>query len=193
MPRQQFSLEQICFVVQHLLLDARTGFRAASRVIESIVQFFHVDWEVPEQTTGRTWLLRIALYQLNRPKEVADDWVWIVDHTVQIGQEKCLVVLGMRLRELPEPGTPLRLEDLRPLSCFPVTHSDQQIVQEQLEATGRKTGLPRAILSDHGGDLQAGVNRFCEAHPETCSLYDIAHKAANLLKARLEKEVLQEL
>ena len=43
-PRQQFSLEQICFVVQHLLLDARTGFRAASRVIESIVQFFHVDW-----------------------------------------------------------------------------------------------------------------------------------------------------
>ena len=188
MPRQQFSLEQICFVVQYLLLDARTGFRAASRVIESITQFFHIDWEVPEQTTGRTWLLRIALYQLNRPQEVADDWVWIVDHTVQIGQEKCLVVLGMRLSELPRPGVPLRLEDLRLLGCFPVTHSDQQVVREQLEATVCKTGLPRAILSDHGGDLRAGVNLFCEAHPETCPLYDIAHKAASLLKARLEKD-----
>lgn len=188
MPRQQFSLEQICFVVQHLLLNARTGFRATSRVIESIVQFFHVDWEVPEHTTGRTWLLRIALYQLNRAKEVADDWVWIVDHTVQIGQEKCLVVLGVRLSELPEPGTPLCLKDLQPLKFFPVTHSDKQIVQQQLEATVLETGLPRAILGDHGGDLQAGVNRFCEAHPETCSLYDIAHKAANLLKAQLEND-----
>jgi len=187
-PRQQFSLEQISFVIEHLLLNARTGFRAASRVVDSIVQFFRLNWEVPEQTTARTWLLRIALYQLNRAKEVAHDWVWIVDHTVQIGQEKCLVVLGVRLNALPAPGTPLRLQDLQPLNFFPVTHSDQRIVQQQLEATVRRTGVPRAILSDHGGDLQAGVNRFCQAHPETCPLYDIAHKAAKLLESRLKKD-----
>lgn len=170
------------------MLQARTGFRAASRVVGAVAEFFGIAWEVPDHTTGRTWLLRIALYQLERPKELADDWIWIVDHTVQIGPEKCLVVLGARVRDLPPPGECLRLEHLRPLKLFPVTHSDQHVVQAQLEDTIQTTGVPTAILGDHGGDLQAGVNRFCQAHPTTRNLYDIAHKAANLLKARLEKQ-----
>ena len=95
MPGQHFPLEQIEFLVKHLLLQARTGFRAASRVIDSVATFFGISWEVPEQTTGRTWLLRIALYQLQRPKQKADDWIWIVDHTIQIGPEKCLVILAL--------------------------------------------------------------------------------------------------
>ena len=169
------------------MLQARTGFRAASRVVGAVVPFFGIAWEAPEHTTGRTWLLRVALYQLERPKELAEDWIWIVDHTVQIGPEKCLVVLGVRVGDLPPPGECLRLEHLRPLKLFPVTHSDQHVVQSQLEDTIQTTGVPTAILGDHGGDLQAGVNRFCQAHPTTRNLYDIAHKAANLLKARLEK------
>ena len=28
------------------------------------------------------------MYQLQRPKQKADDWIWIVDHTIQIGPEK---------------------------------------------------------------------------------------------------------
>jgi hypothetical protein len=46
--------------------------------------------------------------------------------------------------------------------------------------------VPRAILSDHGADLHGGVEIFREVHPETSELYDITHKAACLLKARLE-------
>ena len=49
-----------------------------------------------------------------------------------------------------------------------------------------QTGVPRAILDDHGADLHGGVEIFREAHPETIEVYDINHKAACLLKARLE-------
>ena len=40
-----------------------------------------------------TWLLRLGYYKLTllcppKPKEKASDWVWIIDHTVQIGIEK---------------------------------------------------------------------------------------------------------
>ena len=143
---------------------------------------------MPASTTGRCWLLRVGLYQLQHPQEIADDWIWITDHTVQIGQEKCLAVLGVRLGELPAPGNCLRLEDLALLSLHVVTHSDRQIVQQQLEDTKSKTGVPLAILSDQGSDLKSGINRFCDAHPETCSLYDVAHKAASLLKALLAKD-----
>ena len=187
MPGQHFPLEQIEFLVKHLLLQARTGFRAASRVIDSVATFFGISWEVPDQTTGRTWLLRIALYQLQRPKQKADDWIWIVDHTIQIGPEKCLVVLGVRVCDLPPPGQCLCVEDLQLLNLLPVTHSDQHVVLAQLEDTIETTGVPCAILGDHGSDLHAGVNRFCLAHSETHNLYDITHKSATLMKARLEK------
>ena len=45
---------------------------------------------------------------------------------------------------------------------------------------------PRAILDDHGADLHGGVAIFRGRHPGTVEVYDITHKAACLLKARLE-------
>lgn len=188
-PGQQYSLEQISFVVQELILNARTGFRGASRVVDSVARMFGLNWEVPHYTTCRAWLLRIGLFQLRRPKDMADDCFWIVDHTVQIGQEKCLVILGLRLRDMPAAGTALSLADLQLLNLLPVTHSDKQVVHDQLESTAKITGVPRAILGDHGGDLHGGVTLFCESHPETTSLYDMTHKAATLLKARLNKDI----
>ena len=188
LPHHQFPLSQIEFVVRRLVLVARTSLRASERVCVVVAELFGIAWDAPDHTTVRTWLLRIGLYQLTRSKDVADDWVWLVDHTVQTGQEKCLVVLGVRLSQLPPPGEPLRLEHLTPLALLPVTHSDQQVVWRQLAETVATTGIPRAILGDHGGDLQAGVRRFCERHPATANLYDIAHKGASLLKARLQTD-----
>jgi hypothetical protein len=54
-------------------------------------------YKTPSWASGRLWLLRLGSDKLSRPKAQADDWVWIVDHTVQIGHEKCLVILGVRL------------------------------------------------------------------------------------------------
>jgi hypothetical protein len=50
-----------------------------------------------------------------------------------------------------------------------------------------RTGLPRAILNDQGVDRHGGVELFRHRHPQTIGVYDLAHKAACLLKARLER------
>ena len=47
---------------------------------------------------------RFGLAQLDAPKEVAPDWAWMIDHSVQIGTQKVLVILGLRLKDLPPPG-----------------------------------------------------------------------------------------
>jgi hypothetical protein len=148
------------------------------------------DFPVPHFTTLRFWLLRLGYHKLHRPKEQAPDWVWIVDHSNQIGQEKCFVILGVRLSQLPPPGPefPLRLSQMEPIELEPVTVSDKEVVYRQLEANVAKTGVPRAIIDDHGGDLAGGVELFCQAHPETSEIYDVSHKAACLLKARLERD-----
>ena len=108
-----------------------------------------VEWgfgfPVPHYTTVRFWLLRVGLHKLNRPKEQASDWVWIIDHSNQIGKEKCLVILGVRVSQLPQPGKdyPLRLEQMEPIELEPVTISDKEVVYRQLEASAAKSGVPR--------------------------------------------------
>ena len=81
------------------------------------------DFPVPHFTTVRLWLLRLGYYKLHRPKEQASDWVWIIDHSNPIGQEKCFVILGVRLSQLPPPGPefPLRLSQMEPIELEPVT------------------------------------------------------------------------
>jgi hypothetical protein len=114
--------------------------------------------------------------------------VWIVDHSTQSGQERCLLILGIRLRDLPPAGKSLCLSDMEVIDLVPVVKSDKWVVFEQLNTASEKTGVPRAVIHDCGGDLAGGLALFQEQHPTTAGIYDITHKAACLLKARLEND-----
>ena len=98
-----YSLGHIVLFVS-LVLSASASFRCASRAIEIVFSLFQLQLPSPSWSTGRLWLLRLGYYKLTRPKDRAEDWVWIVDHTVQLGREKCLIILGVRLCCLPSPG-----------------------------------------------------------------------------------------
>jgi hypothetical protein len=171
-----------------LVLSASVSLRGASQTLSVVFAFFQLEAPVPRWQTGRLWLLRLGYYKLTRPKDKAEDWVWVLDHTVQIGNDKALLILGVRLSVWQARRGCLTHEDMEPLALYPVRHSDGSVVYQQLEETATQTGLPRAILSDHGSDLKAGVERFGAAHPETSLLYDIKHKTAAVLKRELEHD-----
>jgi hypothetical protein len=173
-----------------LVLSAAVSLRGASRVLELWSTVFELPEAAPAWYTGRLWLLRVGYYQLTRPKAQAADWVWIIDHTLQLGVQKCLVILGVRLSALPAPGTCLRHEDVEPIALYPVQTSNGEVVYQQLTAAVAHTGVPREILSDGGSDLQAGIAQFQHAHPETQAIYDIKHKTALVVKHELAEEVL---
>lgn len=168
-----------------LVVSAATSLRGAGQAIAIIVAQLEGPYAGPAWTTGRLWLLRVGYYQLMRPKVQAADWIWIVDHTVQLGKDKCLLILGVRLSVLPPTACDLTHAMMEPLALIPVRQSNGPIVCEQLAATAQKIGIPREILSDHGTDLNAGIEQFCEQHPQTVSVYDIKHKTAAVLKHAL--------
>lgn len=168
-----------------LVLDCGASLRCAAAALGSIGAASSRDDLTPDRSTGRTWLLRLGLAALTRPKVIAEDWAWMIDHSIQIGTCKCLVILGIRLSELPE-GRPPGHRDLEPIALVPMADSTQSAVAACLEEAAARTGAPRVILDDHGADLHGGVAIFRAAHPRTAEVYDIKHKAAGLLKARLE-------
>lgn len=171
-----------------LVLSDAVSLRGASRAIETLVSSLQFPLDVPRWYTGRLWLLRLGYYKLTRPKEQADDWVWIVDHTVQIGAEKCFVILGIRLSDLPPVGQCLSHRDVELIALLPVEKSNKDVVCRQLEANVGKTGVPRSIVGDHGSDLKAGVEKFCQKHPKTSFIYDVKHKTATVLKHELARD-----
>lgn len=187
MPRQHYPLGLITHFCQ-LVLVARAPLQAATRVLELFFPQEAHAGEVPHPTTGRWWLLRLGYYKLHCHKTPADDRVWLVDHFVQIGKERCLAVAAVRLANLPPAGACLELKDLEPLAMLPVAASNGEIVHRQLESLAAEVGVPRGILGDQGGDLVNGVKRFCVQHPATARLSDMPHKAACLMKHRLEKD-----
>lgn len=185
--RHRYSIGCIELFIS-LVLSAAASMRCAGRAIGIMGLSLGLLLPTPTWAAGRMWLMRLGYYKLTRAKDPADDWVWIVDHTVQIGKEKCLVILGVRLRDLPPPGQCVGHEDVEPIDLVPVEQSNGDVVYQQLEAAGEKTGVPREIVSDHGTDLNAGIVKFCQHHPETSAIYDIKHKTAAVLKHELEKD-----
>jgi hypothetical protein len=170
------------------LIQLGVSFRAASRVLEFVAKFFDLPFSAPDWTTGRLWLLRFGLAQLNVPKDQAADWVWLIDHSVQIGKVKVLAILGIRLAELPLPDRCLCPQDMVVIDLVPMETYSRADVAQCLEDAAVRTSVPRAIVDDHGVDLNGGVQIFQQSHPETVEIYDTKHKAACLLKSRLEKD-----
>ena len=118
------------------LLVARAGQRCLAAVLRLVVPWLPGVEEVPCANTGRMWLLRLGLYELTRPKPQADDWVLIMDHTVQMGTLKVLVVVGVRLSQWEPQRGPLRHEDMTLLDLVPMRHSDGEAVEARLKAVG---------------------------------------------------------
>lgn len=170
-----------------LVLDCHAPLRSAAATLGFFSTETGHETMAPHASTGRLWLLRLGLWALRRPKVVADDWVWLTDHSIQIGQCKCLVILGIRLSTLPA-ARPLCHADMELIALVPMIHSNKEAVAVCLEEAVAETGVPRAILDDHGADLHGGVEIFRRRHPETVELYDIKHKAACVLKAHLERD-----
>jgi hypothetical protein len=184
LPGHTYSVGHVLWLVS-LVLQCASSLRGAPRAMAISLGLFQLPYTAPTWSTGRLWLLRLGYYKLTRPKEQADDWAWIVDHTVQVGQEKCLVILGVRLHVFATQKRPLRHEDVEPLVLLPMSPSNGERIVEQLKASVAKTGVPRQIVADHGSDLKAGIEAFCQQHPTTCFLDDVKHKTAGVLKQEL--------
>jgi hypothetical protein len=175
-------LEQAKFIMEHLILGARLSFQATVRVVNTLIEVFRKDWLPISSSTVRLWFIRLGVFAFQSAKIQANDWILLVDHMVQLGEEKCLAVFGIRASELPPRGTALRLSDLHPLAIFATATTNKQVVKDQLESVMKIIGgPPLAFLSDEGAELVNGIKLFCEDR-ETKAFLDIAHKASNLLK-----------
>jgi hypothetical protein len=178
----------IIHVCCQLVVGAGVALRAVPRVLGIVWGDAGPNASLPEASTVRWWLQRLGLFALREPLEQAEDWAWIIDHSIQLGDTKVCVVLGVRLSQLPPIGQALRHEDVHPLAVLPVQSSTGETVAKQLQEVACRTGNPRQITSDRGADVKKGGELFAARHPGVALVWDAAHHGACLLKRRLEAD-----
>ena len=133
-------------------------------------------------------MLQYGLYELSAPVEKRNDWIYILDHTIEFGTQKCLLILGITLEKLRDSCINLCHKDVRVLKMDIQNKSNAEKTEKALDQLITVTGIPTQIISDHGADLKRGIENICEKYPGIRYTYDITHKCAILLKHYLKDD-----
>ena len=140
LPHHEFGPKLISMCVN---LGAKIGLRASVTCLEIVFNWLSVDEKLPDWTTVRTWMMRVGVAAIEEPIEQADDWVWMADHSNQIGQEQALVVIGLRASNMPQPGVALTHQDVRLLTVEPGVSWKREDMARAYEQLAAKIGNPK--------------------------------------------------
>lgn len=193
-PSHHYCLTTIKISIQQVILG-----RNSYRAVEMNLQLLSEDFEIgsPHFSSIRKWVARLGLYELNRPKPLRDDWIFLVDLTLELGQEKAMVVYGLSQENYQkishQEKRALRYTDGEILLMEVLSKATGEVIKEKLELLSQTVGIPQQILGDHGSNLKKGISLYQEEHPDVVYTYDVTHAMSNLLKHQLATdEVYQE-
>ncbi len=170
------------------VLEVGNSYRGVAKTMKIFAQNFNL--ESPHYSTIRQWFGRIGLYELNREKEKLQDWIYVIDLTLELGQEKALVIYGITEEswqsQVLKEGRALKHTDGEILSIEVTKSATGEWIHEILEALSIQVGIPRQIVADNGSNLRKGIKLYQENHQQVIYTYDVTHGLANLLKKELE-------
>ena len=184
LPNHQFGARMISFCTS---MCNTIGFRPTEQVLPLIQKWLNIEFNIPSRWTMRLWSSRNGVAILKESSTVAADWIWLVDHSVQLGKMFVLVILGIRQSDLPI-GRALQRSDMHPLAVVPATSRSKDEVGEMMVKLSSQIGAPISIVIDGASELHQGAKWLENLGFEVVVMDDVKHKAANILKKTLGKE-----
>ena len=157
-------------------IETSAGFRSVSKIIIVCHVYFKFQCSAPSFSTGLLWVKKLGYYQLQQPKEQADDWIIIADESIGIGQEKLLVVLGIRRCNI-DFLRPLQLQDLKPILVKSKEKWTGDDIAKELKTVKKQLGEILYAVTDAGSTLKKGLKNSDIKH-----VYDITHAIAICLE-----------
>ena len=169
------------------VIDCGISFRGVEKTFKLYKQ--QEEYPTPSFSSVRKWLGRVGLYELQRKKEYRQDWIFIIDLTLELGSSKGLVILGVSQQHLVEQVLPqeraLEHRDVELLAMEVMQSTQGKLIEEKLSELTKQVGQPVQILSDHGSDLKKGIELYQQKHQDVIYTYDVTHGMALLLKHEL--------
>jgi hypothetical protein len=180
--RYWFSVNIIALAIKNKLKTS-TSFRALSLSFGIYISSLKLSCNPPTHTTLLNWIHKIGYYELTMKKEIADDWVVILDESIQLGQDKVLVVYGIRASNI-DYSRPLKFQDLVPLRVISKNRWNGELIKDVILKLEEEIGPLKYAVGDYGCDIKKGL--------ELCNIphvHDLTHKIALFLEKRFKNHL----
>lgn len=184
LPGHGYGARMVCLCLK---LVQRLGFRPAEAALQIVFEFLGIKAKIPSHDSMRLWSGRVGIARLQTDHEAADDWLWMSDHSNQIGTEKVLTILGIRTVDLPPPGETLSRAKLKTLAVVPGEQWKRDDVRREYERLAGRMGPPRFLLTDGAVELHETADVLEKAGKKPVVLRDMKHFAANTFEKLIGK------
>jgi hypothetical protein len=176
-----------------LTITCAVSFRAVPKILavfQPLLQLLGLreDIHIPHFTTVIRWTLRVGTFLLTTAvKQPLGPWICVLDHTIQVGTKKALVVVKVPVEALTRLGA-LTLKDVDVLSITVRDTWNGLQVQEILLHLFSRVGAPVQVVVDGGPDLKKGLRLLLASSRFLFKVTsDITHFIANLLKRKYQQ------
>lgn len=122
------------------------------------------------------WTKKIGYYQFDKEIKKGNDWILIIDESIQFGHEKLLVIYGFR-SSMVDFSKAINYRDLTPLLISASTSWTGDLINKELEKIKQKLGKILYVVADGGNGICKGLRLSKIEH-----VYDLSHKIAWFLK-----------
>lgn len=139
---------------------------------------------IPHFTSIINWTLRLGLGLLTQASRVSYPWIAIIDHSIDIGTKKALVILRVSTAILSNTGRAIRLCDCECIGLKVSETVNGETIASDLKEIFDRTGKPSGIIKDCDYTLNKGVTLWSKNSKDTQVpvIDDISHVVAIALK-----------
>lgn len=118
----------------------------------------------------------MGLYHIQKPKLQDDDWVIILDESIEFGNEKMLAILGTREKDI-DFNRPLHYHDLECLDLKISSSWKGEDIKEVINQTREHIGGIKYAIADMGNAIKKSLKLSEIPHVE-----DLTHKLSWIIK-----------
>jgi transposase InsO family protein len=157
-PVELAEARQVRTLCVRLVLQAVVSFRSVPRILDLLrtQALLCLKW-VPHFTSVINWTLRVGLGLLRQVAPISQPWVAIIDHCIDVGTNKALVVLRVPLEALSQRGAAIQLGDCECIGLRIAETVNGETIALHLAEIFARSGTPLAIIKDCEATLQKGL------------------------------------
>lgn len=161
------------------------SYRSIPRIL-NVLDIPERSW-TPHFTSVIHWVLRLGLGLLQRVQPMKQEWLAIIDHSIDIGTKKALVVLRVPINIVSRKKAALALQDCECIGLHIAEVVNGDSIAAELAVIFQQSGLPAGIVKDCDRTLNKGVCLWQQQHDLNIPIIDdISHVVAAAVKQQFE-------
>jgi hypothetical protein len=138
--------------------------------------YLDLNIKIPCHVTILLWVKKIGVYKLSQTKENADDWIIMIDESIEFGHDKLLVILGVRESHI-DFNRALQYQDMECLVLKASGSWKGEEIKEVVEGLSLRIGTIKYAVADMGNSIKKALRLSSITHVE-----DVNHKLSWFIK-----------